>query len=91
MQLGESKEKYCHYYRAHVVRDQAWFFVAIARSYEHVMFDRTYDPQTSTFEFFVPNDMGSHFLDVMAVLIKQGVVENLQSFDNRLLDSTETV
>ena len=60
------------------MRDQAWFFVAIVRSYEHMMFDRTLDPQASIFEFFVPVDMEDRFLAVMTVLINEGVVENLQ-------------
>lgn len=91
MQLDVNREKYCRYYQAHVVREQAWFFVAIARSYEHVMFDRTLDPKTSVFEFFVPIDMESRFLDFMSILIRQGVVVDLQSLDNRLTDPKEVV
>lgn len=85
------QEHYCHYYRAHVVREQAWFFVAIARSFEHVMFDRTFNPETSTFEFFVPVDMEPYFLDCMALLAQQGVVESLAPYENRLIDPNEVV
>ncbi len=84
-------KKYCRYYRAHVIREQAWFFVAIVRSYEHMMFDRTFDTKTSVFEFFVPIDMEKRFLDLMTILINQGVVENLQSHENRLTDPAEIV
>lgn len=95
MQLGtlekESGQIYCRYYQAHIIREQAWFFVAIVRSYEHVMFDRTLDAHTSTFEFFVPVDMENYFLTIMAVLVDQGIVKNLQSYENRLLDPMQIV
>ena len=91
MSPDRSSENFCRYYKAHVVREQAWFFVAVARSFEHVMFDRTYDPETSTFEFFVPADMEPVFLDCMSLLIKQNVVMNLMPSDNRLLDPQEVV
>ena len=91
MSIDIEQTHYCRYYRAHVVRDQAWFFVAIARSFEHVMFDRTFDPETSTFEFFVPADMESYFLDCMALLTRHGVVQDLLPYQNRLLDPHEIV
>jgi hypothetical protein len=91
LSIDRDQECYCRYYKAHVIREQAWFFVAIARSFEHVMFDRTFDPDTSIFEFFVPVDMESYFLDCMAVLSKQGVVENLTPYKNRLLDPKEVI
>ena len=84
-------QQYCRYYQAHVIREQAWFFVAIARSYEHVMFDRTLDAQTSTFEFFVPADMEDRFLTLMSALAHQGVVEDLRLCENRLIDPTQVV
>ena len=82
---------YCRYYQAHVIRDQVWFFVAIVRSYEHMMFDRTLDTRASLFEFFVPVDMEDRFLAVMQILINQGVITDLQSYDNRLTDPMQTV
>jgi hypothetical protein len=91
LSTDRDQDYYCHYYKAHIIREQAWFFVAIARSFEHVMFDRTFDPETSTFEFFVPADMESYFLDFMSLLIKQGVVQNLMPYENRLLDPKEVV
>ncbi len=87
----ENVQKFCSYYQAHVIREQAWFFVAVVRSYEHMMFDRTFDPQTSIFEFFVPVDMEDRFLAVMAVLIDQGVVEGLCAYQNRLSDPKQVV
>ena len=91
MQLNVNTEEFCHYYQAHVVREEAWFFVAIARSYEHVMFDRTLDPRTSIFEFFVPTDTEPYFLEVMSRLMDQGVVTDLKSLENRLKDPHEVV
>ena len=84
-------KNYCRYYQAHVIREQAWFFVAIVRSYEHMMFDRTLDPKTSMFEFFVPIAMEAHFLALMTVLMRQKVVQDLQSYDNRLIDPEQVV
>ena len=90
--LGKtSGQVYCRYYQAHIIREQAWFFVAVVRSYEHVMFDRTLDAQTSRFEFFVPIDMEDYFLAIMTVLIEQGIVQDLQSYENRLLDPLQIV
>ena len=84
-------KKYCRYYQAHVIREQAWFFVAIVRSYEHMMFDRTFDTKTSVFEFFVPIDMEGHFLALMTILIDQGIIEDLQLYENRLTDPSQIV
>jgi hypothetical protein len=89
--IDRGHEHYCNYYKAHVAREQAWFFVAVARSFEHVMFDRTFDPETSTFEFFVPADMEPYFLDCMTLLVNQGIVENLKPCKNRLIDPQEVV
>jgi hypothetical protein len=88
---GISETQYCHYYQARIARDQAWFFVAIARGYEHVMFDRTLDVSTSTFEFFVPLDMEQHFLEIMHTLQQQEVVFDMRKMHNRLLDPAQTV
>jgi hypothetical protein len=91
LHLDTNHEKFCRYYQAQVEREQAWFFVAIARSYEHIMFDRTLDPQTSMFEFFVPADMEPAFLEVMAQLVEHGIVTDLRSLDNRLKNPDEVV
>lgn len=88
---NEQNPLYCHYYQAHVMREQAWFFVAVARSYEHVMFDRTFDVHKSIFEFFVPVDMEVHFLEIMNTLQKQGVISDVCKMDNRLLDPSQIV
>ena len=88
---NEQNPLYCHYYQAHVMRDQAWFFVAVARSYEHVMFDRTFDVHESIFEFFVPLDMEVHLLEIMDILQKQGVIFNVRKMENRLLDPNQIV
>jgi len=49
------------YYRATIDRTRCWYFVAILRSFEHMVFDRTYDVQNSVFEFFVPELMNPIF------------------------------
>jgi hypothetical protein len=88
---NERNPLYCHYYQAHVTRDQAWFFVAVARSYEHVMFDRTFDVHKSIFEFFVPVDMDKYFLEIMNTLQEQGIISEMRKMGNRLLDPNQIV
>ena len=80
----QQKQNYCQYYQAHVNRQQAWFFVAVVRSYEHMMFDRTVDTELSIFEFFVPKDAESDFLKVMKKLEEVGIVWDVRKLDNRL-------
>ncbi len=82
-------QDYCMYYQATVTRTYAWFFVAIVRSYEHMMFDRTIDNNHSIFEFFVPNDMHQQFIAVMHSLEEQGIVTQLRHMPNRLMEAGE--
>lgn len=77
-------QNYCLYYKAHVNRQQAWFFVAVARSFEHVMFDRTLDVEQSIFEFFVPHQTEPEFLCIMKKMEELGVVSDLHKLVNRL-------
>ena len=77
--------KYCIYYQAHIPREFCWFLTATLRSYEHVAFDRTLNKEKSIFEFFVPESMESLFLQVMARIEKEGVVQDLKRLPNRLL------
>jgi hypothetical protein len=82
---------YCSYYHAQVERELCWFVTAGLRSYEHCSFDRTLDPATSLFEFFVPSDTEKYFLELMAYFEEQGLVRNLVKLPNRLEDSTQQV
>lgn len=75
---------YCSYYQARVERELCWFVTATLRSYEHVAFDRTLDPATSLFEFFVPVSTEKYFLEVMDYFQSQGLVSDLQKLPNRL-------
>jgi hypothetical protein len=77
--------QYCSYYQAHVPREHCWFLTATIRSYEHMAFDRTLDKENSIFEFFVPQDMESLFLQVMARFEKEGIIKDLQKLPNRLM------
>jgi hypothetical protein len=77
---------YGSYYQAHVVEKECWFLVAIMRSFEHLAFDRTYNKETSTFEFFVPVDLESTFLELMDFFKAQGIVRDLHHLPNRLQD-----
>ena len=77
---------YCQYYQAHVVEKEAWFLTGVLRSFEHLAFDRTLDKETSTFEFFVTEDLEPMFLILMSSLQEQGVISSLTKMPNRLLD-----
>ena len=80
----KSEPLYCSYYQAYVERELCWYVTAALRSYEHISFDRTLDPVTSLFEFFVPQDCEQYFLKVMAYFEEQGLVQNLKKLPNRL-------
>ncbi len=82
------KNNYCAYYTGHVKKETAWLLTAILRGTEHVVFDRTIDKQNSIFEFFVPIDMESVFLEVADYLKKEELLLSLDKKKNRLLDST---
>lgn len=76
-------DSYCLYYQAHIPVVRCGIFVALMRSLEHVTFDRTLDVTTSTFEFFVPQDQVTEFLDFMQFCEEQGLIENLRELHNR--------
>lgn len=78
------KKNYCLYYTAHLDKSRCWLVSSLLRGTEHVAFDRSYDPQNSVFEFFVPQDMEQVFLQVMEYLEKKQVVTKLLKEDNRL-------
>ncbi|MBA3954593.1 hypothetical protein H0X48_04720 [Candidatus Dependentiae bacterium] len=82
---------YCVYYQAHVEKKEAWFFVAVLRSYEHLVFDRTYDKAESIFEFFVPEHNEIEFVKLMHYFIKQNTITYFEHLPHRLLTPGETV
>jgi len=82
---------YCSYYQAHVERELCWYVTAALRSYEHISFDRTLDPATSLFEFFVPTTTETNFLALMAYFQSEGLVRNLKKLPNRLENLAEQV
>jgi hypothetical protein len=83
---------YCSYYQAQVERSLCWFLAATLRSFEHLSFDRSLDGGvTSTFEFFVPQEMEGQFERIMEYYLHKGIVKNIQKLPNRLLDPKELV
>lgn len=89
--LGYMKSLYCSYYQAHVKRELCLYAVAALRSFEHLAFDRTLDPETSLFEFFVPTSTEKYFLTLMDYLQSEGLIYDLKKVPNRLADSAEQV
>jgi len=82
---------YCSYYQARIVEQDCWFLVAVLRSFEHLVFDRTFDKETSTFEFFVPQELEKTFLEIMDYFQHEGIVLELSPLPNRLIDPREEV
>ncbi len=74
------------YYQARVIEKEAWFLVALLRSFEHLAFDRTLDRETSTFEFFVPEGNEKPFREFMDYCLAQGVIASYSQMANRLID-----
>lgn len=85
----KNESLYCSYYQANVERERCWFLTASLRSYEHIAFDRTLDPATSLFEFFVPESTEKYFLTVMEYYQSQGLIKNLQKLPNRFDSSMD--
>jgi len=75
----------CSYYQAQIVRKETLFFVAILRSFDHLCFDRTLDPDQELFEFFVPQNSEQQFLNLMHYFEQHQIVLNLKKLPNRLL------
>jgi 4-hydroxyphenylpyruvate dioxygenase-like putative hemolysin len=76
---------YCCYYQARLNRTKSWFLVAVLRSFEHLVFDRTLDKEESLFEFFVPNNNEPYFLEIMEYMQQQGFVLEVNKMPNRLM------
>lgn len=74
--------KHCYFYQAELKRSQVWFFVATLRSFEHLCFDRAYDPVNNKFEFFVPRDQHNFFETLMNYYKDNGVVISFCRQDN---------
>ena len=83
--------KYCVYYRAKIERELCWIVTSTLRYSEYVAFDRCYDKETSTFEFFVAPDLQDVFVSIMGTFEKHNIVSQLELLPNRLLDENETV
>jgi hypothetical protein len=74
---------YCTYYQAYVEPRHAWYLTAVLRSFEHLVFDRTLDVKNSIFEFFVPPQLESYFVEIMNAMEQEGIVSNIQKLPNR--------
>jgi len=80
----DNNRRLCSYYIAHIERARAWLMASVMRGTEHIAFDRALDKQQSIFEFFVPQDTESVFLEVIEYLRKEGVVLSCEKRPNRL-------
>jgi hypothetical protein len=83
--INNMNKQFCSYYQAYVDREHSWFVVAALKGYDHLSLDRTLNPQTSLFEFFVPPVQETLFLHVMSRLQEKMLVRDLQKLPNRLI------
>ncbi len=78
-------ENFCNYYQVYLVRPSVVEIIGILKSFDHIAFDRTLDPASSLFEFFVPKDQTNIFLELMSYFEKKGMVHGLRQLPNRLI------
>lgn len=74
------------YYQAYIYKEQCGFLVSVLRSFEHLVFDRTLDKETSFFEFYVSPDLEEIFLELMDYFVRTEVVHSYVKKENRLQD-----
>jgi hypothetical protein len=87
--MSLNKPKLSLYYTAQIKRERAWLLSSVMRGTEHVAFDRCINKQEAIFEFFVPKDTESIFLEAMDYLKKEGVLLSLKKEENRLLSESK--
>lgn len=80
------QDYYCLYYQAKVSKADTGFLTATLRSFEHLCFDRSLSKEMCLFEFFVPSQLESFFLELMNYYQEQGMVTEFQKLPNRLLN-----
>lgn len=80
------KNLYCFYYQAKVTKPDTGFLTATLRSFEHLCFDRSLSKETCLFEFFVPQQLESYFLQLMNYYEEHGMITEFQKLPNRLID-----
>lgn len=72
------------YYQARIERSLCWFVIASLKSFEHVCFDRTLNPEESLFEFYVSPDTKDIFEEVMHYFQARNLVFDLKQLPNRI-------
>ncbi len=77
--------KHCNFYQAELDRARIWFFVATMRSFEHLAFDRAFDPKENKFEFLVPQGNVALFEELIKYYLKIGLVLKITKLENRFL------
>ena len=73
-----SRHRFSAYYRAHIPRENVWFFVATIRSFDNLVFDRTVDVENSIFELYVSPDRVQEFEALIGWYQQHGYVQNLE-------------
>jgi hypothetical protein len=77
---------YSLYFQTQVKKSDTWFLTATLRSFEHLCFDRALAKEQCLFEFFVPEQLESYFLELMNYYQENGIVTDVKKLPNRLLN-----
>ena len=89
LQIRLGFHMYSEYYQARSLKEKTWFVMGCLRNEDNLVFFRTIDKDSSTFECFVSKECEERFLDIMKHLCSKGYVFDLQKKENRL--QVETV
>jgi hypothetical protein len=76
---------YSRYFQATLLREKIWFVVGALKSQENLCFDRAIDPENNRFEFFVPEQRVTEFLDCIRLFEEQKMVTHFEELPNRIL------
>ncbi|MCK4499010.1 hypothetical protein KAU11_00770 [Candidatus Babeliales bacterium] len=76
---------FCFYYQAVTNREKTWFVNGVFRNEPNLCIERCIDKKANIFEFFVPKDMESHFLNVAQYLLENGYLLSIEKKENRLI------
>ena len=78
-----SSNEYSHYFHAEVVIEKIWLIVSLVKTFDNVMYHRTYEDKERTMEFLVPDGTLEDFLVLMDFCKKAGYISSVEEVENR--------
>ena len=76
---------FCNYFQAHIPPSDCFLVIGFLKSYDHICFIRTIDPQQGLLEFFVPPHTTEEFTTLIQYLEKNALIFNFKKEKNRLI------